>query len=314
MSAIPRSPVTVIVCFLWWEPCSSRLLAAVEFIIQYPWPQPLCSAFSLQDNFISEFQVYLKQDHCLLLLLKSHQPGRSLTLLCNATYGPFKGRHTKTQTHLIFSSEASARGRKCRNFTDKRGCGPLCTQGKPLWVSLGSVFAKTCLKITAAYCCSPCRRASPWSAWGSSCPTRTWTLTASSAGPSKTVRPGSVDYLQAFPGGWTCTSLISPSCERPTPPRGPGSRAPASTPFWANQQTKEVGDSADATPVAVLPQAGHFTALSLTFPIWAMERTVPFFFLCLVDLLFCSLLIYPFPVDPWAGISRHSIRNIHSTF
>ena len=102
-SAIPQSPVRVIVCFLWWEPCSPRLLAAVKFIIQYPWPQPLCRAFSLQDTFISEFQVCLKQDHCLQLFLKSLVwPGRSPTLLCNATCGLFKGRQTTTQTHLIF--------------------------------------------------------------------------------------------------------------------------------------------------------------------------------------------------------------------
>ena len=58
----------------------------------------------------------------------------------------------------------------------------------------------------------------------------------------------------------------------------PSPRAPASIPFWANEQAKEVGDSPNPTSVAVPPQAGHFTALSLAFPIWAMERTVPFFF------------------------------------
>ena len=76
--------------------------------------------------------------------------------------------------------------------------GPSAPRGNHCKLAL-VCFAETFFKITTPCRCFLCRPVSPSSASGSSSPTRSWSLTASSDGPSKTVCPKRVGGRGVLP-------------------------------------------------------------------------------------------------------------------
>lgn len=136
----------------------------------------------------------------------------------------------------------------------------------------------------------------------SSSPTRSWNPTASSDGPSKTVCPRRVGGRRVLPSLPRRVNLhfcyLAFLLRGSLPGRGPPLRAgfqglgfDSILGRWmgANQVCWRLTNP--LPPLAVQPWEGHFSALSLTFPTWAMEMKVPFFGWVLHGFLLVGLFI-----------------------
>lgn len=200
--------------------------------------------------------------------------------------------------------------------------GPSTPKGNHRKLASGCVFAKILLKITVPCDCFLCRRVSPSNASGSFCLTRSWSLTALSEGPSKTVcalgpsvprrlpsglavRPQGAGALQSrvglapylahprrvnfnfcFLGVFSLRGSQGGEASR----RGASSRAQILTLFWADGKARQGRwRLTSSNPPALCTWAGQLPAPSLSFPIWVIEMKVLF----LVRVL-CGFLLVGF--------------------
>lgn len=120
---------------------------------------------------VSEVPCHLRQSPCLLF---------------SYPLWALKGEQTRTKTRSVSHSTAHSR-RKREPPEMREDVGPSTPKGNHRKLASGCVFAKILLKITVPCDCFLCRRVSPSNASGSFCLTRSWSLTALSEGPSKTV-------------------------------------------------------------------------------------------------------------------------------